>query len=570
MFAIHRWLGIHLGVPLFVVCSSGALAVLGYEWDWLADPARRVEATEVDWAAVGRTLDEELDHLRPISVDAPAEPGHAVVATAEAPRRQLQFILLDPESGAVTGRRSVLSVQVYLRQFHKTFVAPYGLYLVTLLGFALLVSAATGIVVHRRFWRHAFRLRRGSGLRVLVADAHRTLGLWSLLLALVVAVTGVWYFAEAAARDVADASVEPEPPKLSPSRLAALGPTPRPLGIGALVDAARREMPDLRVRRVRLPHEADAPVQIDGQTGALLVRDRASRVYLDPYSGRVLGTQRAERLGALHRWSDTADPLHFGDFGGLASKLLWFVLGILLSVAVLAGPALAELRRRQRAKKPSGPRVRLLRPSVLVSGGLASLGLIAAVIASALGYGGTLVAGHPPASRVAGPVSVGPWRLVVSEHRDAGDDRGVLIVRALGGHAHWQRASLLDDAGELVPVERGRAWARAEDVRALRVEPFGGEALEAPLRFGPADAPEAREALQATGLAEPALEAPTYVLVFIFALLLFELAGVLFWLWLAWRASSPGGGSRGRRSEATSPEGASSPASTPSLAESYS
>lgn len=543
----------YLGVPLFVVCSSGALAVLGHEWDWLADPARRVERSEVRWDAVGRTLERELSHLTFTAVDAPVEPGHPVVAFGASPRGQLQHVLLDPETGEVRARRSVLTVQVYLRQFHKTFVAPYGLYLVTLLGFALLVSALTGIVVHRRFWRHLLRLRVGQGVRVLVADAHRTLGAWSFLLAVIVAVTGVWYFAEALARDTADASVEPEPPTLDAARLAALGPAPEPLPMGALVEAATRAMPDLDVRRVLPPQEANDPVRVDGRTGALLVRARASRVYLDPYSGEVMGTQRAEDLGLLARWSDTADPLHFGDFGGLASKLVWLVLGILLSIAVLAGPALAELRRRQRTKRATGARVRFLRPAVLVSAGVSMLGLIAAVVASAFGYSGTLIRGQPPATAAAGPLSVGPWRVVVGEHREPDDARGALIVRPLGdGRASWADASIVDADGEAHAIEHGRTWLASEDARTLRIETHDGVRHEAPLSFAPAEVGEARTALREAALDEPALEPPTYVLIFIFALLLFELAGVLFWLWLAWRASSRGGDSPGR--EAASPE----------------
>jgi uncharacterized iron-regulated membrane protein len=34
---------------------------------------------------------------------------------------------------------------------------------------------------------------------------------------------------------------------------------------------------------------------------------------------------------------DTVDPLHFGNFAGLAIKLVWFVLGLLLSSMALSG-----------------------------------------------------------------------------------------------------------------------------------------------------------------------------------------------------------------------------------------
>jgi len=550
LFAAHRWTGLFLGLPLFVVCSSGTFAVFGHEWDWLADPARRVAVSEtVAWDRVGETLDRELPKMRWSTLVAPLEPGQPVVAVGSAPRGQLEYALLDPGSGRLTGRRNVLSVQVYLRQFHKTFVVPYGIYAVTLLGIALLVSAVTGLLSYRRFWRHPFRLRSGRGLRVWTADAHRTLGVWSFLLAIVIALTGVWYLVEAAGHDLAEARIEPEPPTLSGERLAALGPSPTRLPIEALVDAARGEMPDLDVGMVRLPGEVGEPVRIDGQTGAWLVRDRASRVYLDPFSGEVLGTQRAEALNPLHRWSDTADPLHFGTFGGLTTKALWFLFGLLLSMAVLAGPALAELRRAKR-QGVSPVRTPLFRPAVLISGGITVVALAAAVFASYQGFGSRILRGVPAASEVAGPIQVGPWNLAVTAHRAATAARAQVLLSPLGGaEPNWQEAVLVDPRGE--PISgHGRRWT-VDGVEGLALEVTGrdGTRYRSELDFGPAATAHGQRILARAGLDEPPLDPPTYVIVFVVALLLFELAGVVFWAWLALRRPVGGGGLAGKRQD---------------------
>jgi uncharacterized iron-regulated membrane protein len=540
LFAIHRWLGLLLGVPLFIVCSSGTLAVLGHELDWLSDPARRADPAPVDWAGIDETLQSSLAHLEPVSFDAPVEPGHAAVVTVDTPRKQKQFVLFDPATGEVTGRRSILSIQVFLRQFHKRFLVPYGLYAVTLLGFVLLASAVTGLVSYRRFWQHLGRLRFSKGLRVLLADAHRTLGLWSLLLSLIIAVTGIWYFVERLGHDAADATFAPEAPTLSEERVTELGPSPKPLPLSAVVERARAAMPDLTIARIIPPSAVGDTLRVDGQTGALLVRDRASRVYLDPYSGEVLATQRAEGLTALNRWADTADPLHFGTFGGLPTKLIWFVLGGLLSIAVLAGPALAEARRSRRAGKAASGRA--TRWPAIVGGSVAVGAIVAATVATYVGYDGTLVQGYGPARRVAGPVQLGPWEVLITEHGKPGRNRRVYLVHALqAGDPSWKRITLGPPSDPVdVDPATGKAFATAAQARSLRISGGGDRELRAALTFEPAA--RGAETLRALGLAEAPLEVPRYVLVFVVALLALELAGVVAWMALVLRP--PGGGQR--------------------------
>jgi hypothetical protein len=88
---------------------------------------------------------------------------------------------------------------------------------------------------------------------------------------------------------------------------------------------------------------------VRGQAEAWFVRPRANTVRIDPATGEVLSVQKATEISAYHRWSDMADPLHFGTFGGWWSQAAWFAFGLLLSSLMLSGGWLWHLRAEKKA-----------------------------------------------------------------------------------------------------------------------------------------------------------------------------------------------------------------------------
>jgi len=203
----------------------------------------------------------------------------------------------------------------------------------------------TGIIVYRKWWKGFFTLERKRGRRVLWGSVHKLLAVWSLWFVAVMAITGTWYFIEALLFDLTDFAYIGLP--TVDDDLSEYGPAIPSADLDGVVARAKQEVPSLRVALVRLPTRTNDVISVQGQTDAVLVRDRTNRVNFHPFSGELVSVQLAQDLSPAWRWVDTADPLHFGDFGGIWSKLVWFGFGLALNAMILTG-AWLYLRRVRR------------------------------------------------------------------------------------------------------------------------------------------------------------------------------------------------------------------------------
>src|SRR5262249_22998279 len=161
-----------------------------------------------------------------------------------------------------------------------------GLLLVSSFGFVLLFSVVSGFLFYKNWWRNLFRLRLHKGPKAFWSDLHRFTGVWTLIFALLIAVTCIWYFVEEVITMNCKLPSE-SAPRLSVRKLTEVGPHPQNAAIELLVANALRAFPNLDVRTIWFPMAGNELIRLDGQARAWLVRDRANQVFLDPYSADV-------------------------------------------------------------------------------------------------------------------------------------------------------------------------------------------------------------------------------------------------------------------------------------------
>ncbi len=281
LYAVHGWLGLNFGLLLFVVCLSGTVAVLSHEIDWLVTPALRVTPTEsrADWTVMTQAVHQAYPDAEIKYAAAPLGARFASEFVIKSAGKPSERVFVDPYRGTVTGHAPWFNTQRFFRDFHRRFFvfSWWGIWIVAIFAFVLLGSAATGLAFYKRWWAKLFTLRLRKGFRVFFSDLHRMIGVWTLLFAVLIGITGAWYLVELPV-GWADLNEKPSTSRVPKATLQNLEVDSQRLPPAEWVRIAEQAMPGLRVRSIKFPNQPNRPAEMDGQASAWLVRDRANRV----------------------------------------------------------------------------------------------------------------------------------------------------------------------------------------------------------------------------------------------------------------------------------------------------
>jgi uncharacterized iron-regulated membrane protein len=262
---------------------------------------------------------------------------------------QRLYVFVDPVKGKVTGSTTV-TFQRFFRDFHYYLFIPFyqiGYFMVLVFAFFLLISMGTPLFFYKKWWNKLFELKTGKGNLVFFRSMHRLVGLWTVPFALLISITGIWYFIERTnLGGVSDIS-NPIAPKLKEKehQLSEAVSFSYQYDYDKAVELAQKEIPGLKIGGIVPSDNITNPIYLRGKSHVPLVRKRANRVYVDPLHNQVVGIQKAEESPAVMYLNDIADPLHFGSWGGLTTKILWFLGGLGISGLVLSGIWIALKRQ---------------------------------------------------------------------------------------------------------------------------------------------------------------------------------------------------------------------------------
>ena len=245
-------------------------------------------------------------------------------------------MFINPYNGEIQGLSQYLNVRRFLREMHRNLMlpTPIGIPIVSTMAFLLLISLITGLLVYKKFWRNFFKLPSKRNLAAFWSGLHRLLGVWSIWFILLVFVTSFWYLYE---------SLGGRAPSYR-NVLAVHNNSGLSLNYHAMQKIAQQANPNLTVTQIIPASNPNRPALFYGETDELLVRARANFIAINTVTGEVVDQANTEQLSIHQKISEMADPLHFGTFGGLVSRIIWFVFGLILTLLSISAMRLYSLK----------------------------------------------------------------------------------------------------------------------------------------------------------------------------------------------------------------------------------
>lgn len=353
LFKIHSWAALAACIPLLVICVTGSILVFKHE----LDSVLMHDKVRVEPEGARQSLDRLLSEANRLY------PQHEVVGWAlfDDPGRadliylmahgssEWSYILMDPYRAELLA--PVVPTSHYLTdwllELHYTLLLhDTGLLLSGLVAVVLCLLGITGVWMHRHFWRNLFTLRRKARLVLYFSDLHKLVGVYASPVLLVLGFTGGYWNFSHYLHELEEHAEGQEHYKMQ-ERL-----YNDSLSLQAMREHSERRLDGFTATYISLPWEPGKPIQFFGDVGSAnpLLSQYASSVAFDAHTGAHVSEYDIRSAGLGAKTLDSFRRLHFGDFAGLASRILWCVLGLSPLLLAVTGITLWVKRRPQRRR----------------------------------------------------------------------------------------------------------------------------------------------------------------------------------------------------------------------------
>lgn len=360
---VHLWLGLSLGLIFAVLGLSGSALVFYVEIDKALHPRIELPANGSPPAWSSPVWDRALTTGRARWKHAPGKwsfeatdeggaiPARLYPASSHGDHHAERQMVWFSADGSRVIRAEPWGgyLMTWLYDLHMDLLAGEpGRQIVGWSGYAVLGLLLTGIAVWwpRGSWRKALAFKREASPQRRLRDLHKLGGLWSFGLLAILAVTGALLALPEIRTTILSATIAPPDKVPSPKSAAETGGQ---ISISQALSAAHRALPDARLVFVDVPQPGPEPIRVRVQVpGDPHRRFPGGFVFVDQHTGNVLAVHDVRRGNASTTLIAWIRVLHDGSVGGLATRILAVLLGLIPACLFVTG--LLHWRRRTAAR----------------------------------------------------------------------------------------------------------------------------------------------------------------------------------------------------------------------------
>lgn len=345
-FQLHGWFSLPIWLIFCFVCLTGTIAVLSHELTWLTNPASRAANPDDLPAKPQAELVATVQQAYPtadVSLVMVFEPYLVNVVAFTDHDKPYALAYVNQYTGEIQQINEGMTFIGFMRGLHGWLMFPWpgsysvGYYLVSAMALVMLGALVTGLVIYKNFWRSFTqpKVRLHQGKKTVLADLHRLAGVWSIWFLIVMSATGLWYLIQAVMWH-ADIDIEPHAPLVAVEQLPNAN-TAAPFSFADAMQLTLQRYPDFRPSYLMLPEHNRGMYTLMGGGDHIFYDEQAYTLSINPWTGEIAHEATPASMTALQTVMHIADPLHYGTIGGIWTKIIWFLFGLILSGMSITG-----------------------------------------------------------------------------------------------------------------------------------------------------------------------------------------------------------------------------------------
>jgi uncharacterized iron-regulated membrane protein len=348
----HRWAALLALAFILLLGITGSALV----FEGAIDRGLHPELWRVQPAGRPLSLDTLIAHAR-AAVPGPPPTGFTLSPAddrADMVQAGANQIFIDPYTGHVLGHRTAAewneTLPRRLHVLHVTLMS--GKVGGEIMAIATIVSLALVLSGIYLWWRdRIWRVLWSASWKRVVFDLHHQVGILAALVLVLITASGLVIHYQTLNRLVYRLDSGTPDPILGQS---APAPQSASISLDSLQTVALRALPGARVMFLTLPPKRD-----DAFVAAMRFPEDhtpggRSRVYVDRYTGAVLGVVSTRRAEMGTRIGNQIRSIHTGDWFGKPTEVLWLVAALALIAQAISGFLMWWNGRRSRAALKRG------------------------------------------------------------------------------------------------------------------------------------------------------------------------------------------------------------------------